>query len=257
MIEFNNKNKQVELNQERLKEESERYYEIKSRIGILTIFYSIFAYYTVQLVTFAISSNEAGFFYISILIVFLILFGTSMLYTIRLLMPKDVAFKETPEVFYKKVYKEYEENPRVLNEHINFYVRETYLEQLEKAVELNFRLNNRKSKFNYYAFILAISAILPYLICIGIKITKDPDNIQKIELVNSQIELKNDTIYSLKIREIIMTDQDTSNQQENISNEEPTIDPNEVIHRDPEMIKENKEFPETKNEPLHDDNGKQ
>jgi hypothetical protein len=253
MLDFTNKNTQVELNQNRLKEESERYYEIKSRIGILSIFYSIFAAYSVQLMKFAITNESLSWIYSLFFIVFLFLFSFSIFFAIRLLIPKKVAFKEVPKKFYKELYEEYLNDSRIPNEQVKYYIRESYLNQLEKAVDSNYKLNNRKSKFHYYAFTFALLAIIPYLTCIGIKTTKEPVDIQKVELTNKYFKI--DSLINFKFKEIIMPENAESNQEQAAqTNEEPTINPDLVIQREPEMIKENKNVPETKQS--NSDNGK-
>lgn len=245
MLDFTNKNTQVELNQNRLKEESERYYEIKSRIGILSIFYSVFAAYTVQLMKFAITNESLSWVYSIFLILFLLLFCLSVIFAIRLLIPKEVAFKEVPKIFYKDLHEEYSNDSRIQAAHVKYYIRESYLNQLEKAVDSNYKLNNRKSKFHYYAFTFALLAIIPYLTCIGIKTTKDPIDVQKVELTNKYFNI--DSLINLKLKEIIMPENEENNQgQAAQTNEEPTINPDLVIQREPEMIKENKDIPETK-----------
>jgi hypothetical protein len=241
MIDFTDKNKQIELNIERLKEESERYLEIKSRIGMISIFYTFFAAYTIQLIKYALCSNKLGIFYIITLFLFLGLFASSVIFSILLLLPKEIAHKELPKIFYKDVYSNYKNNKNIKESDIKYYIRETYKEQIEKAVEHNYKLNNKKSKYHYYAFTLALSAIIPYLLCVGIKITKSPDDIQKIEITNSSFEIKNDTLLLNRKDNKMPTNEETNQQA---TNSEPVIDPSQVIHRDPEMIKENKEIPE-------------
>jgi len=245
MLDFTDKNTQVKLNQNRLKEESERYYEIKSRIGILSIFYSIFAAYTVQLIKFAVTSENLTWLYYSVLVLFVLLFCLSVIFAIRLLIPKEVAFKEVPKIFYGKLQKDYSENPSIPKEHIKYYIRESYLHQIENAVDSNYKLNNRKSKFHYYAFTFALLAAIPYLTCVGIKTTKDPVDIQKVELTNKYFNI--DSLINLKIKEVIMPENEENNQEQAAqTNEEPTVNPDLVIQREPEMIKENKDIPETK-----------
>ncbi len=255
MIDFTDKNVQVELNQDRLKEEYERYHELRSRIGILSIFYSIFAAYSVQLIKFALSNANANWGYIIVLFFFLLLFGISVFFAILLLIPKKVAFKETPRIFYHDVYNNYKNKSNIPEEHIKYYIRETYLKQIEKALENNYRQNNKISKFHYYAFTFALLAIIPYLVCVGIKLTKDPEEIQKVELINSVFKRESDPILKFNKKEVIMQENEESNQQgqENNTNQEPDIDPDNVIRREPELIKENEEFPDPSENPLPDD----
>ena len=52
-----------------------------------------------------------------------------------------------------------------------------------------------------------------------------------------------------------MCKNEETNQQE--QNVEPTIDPEQVIHREPEMIKEGKETPETNQDSVNDKTAKE
>ncbi|MBW1649654.1 MAG: hypothetical protein JRJ44_03045 [Deltaproteobacteria bacterium] len=199
MIDFTDKNKQVELNEARLKEEYKRRVEIRSRIGILSVCYSIFAVYTAPLIKFAYTTAlpQSDWFYILTLIIFLFFFVSSISYAIGLLMPEKTAFMETPYTFYNKTYNDYQRRD-IKKELIKYYIRDTYLKQIEKAVEQNYRLNNKKRRFYYYAFILTFCAIIPYFTCVGIKITKEPDEVQKVELINSYFYSSGDAIKKQK-----------------------------------------------------------
>ena len=114
---------------------------------------------------------------------------------------------------------------------------------------------------HYYAFNLALLAIIPYLVCVGIKITKDPEDIHKVELTNISLRTTNDTIIELKkiTKGATMHENEENNQQgkNTSSNNEPKIDPEQVIRRKPVMIKENKELPNPPKEPVNDNKDKE
>lgn len=237
-MDIDNKDYQVELNNERLKEEYERYNEIRSRIGYISIIYTAFAIYTIPLIESAVN-NSFPVIYCTFLSIFLILFILSMLYAILLLLPKEIAFKDVPKYFYKDIKQKYLDNGIPDNE-VKYYVTETYLIQIEKAVEANFKLNNKKSKYHYLAFKLAIYAIVPYFISVGFKAFDNKSEPIQVEIVNkcnkSNINL-NDATMSNK-------DQNDQGQQTTIP-PEPKIDPSKVIVVEPVQIKEGKEVPNT------------
>jgi hypothetical protein len=239
MIDFDSKDFQIEMNNDRLKEESERYNEIRSRIGYISIFYTAFSVYTIPLIEY-LFSNKFPLLYTIIFGAFLILFLVSLVFGILLLLPQDVAFKELPKTFYDETRAQYK-NKGIPDKDIKYYIRETYLNQIEKSVELNFKLNNKKSKYHHWAFRLAIYAIIPYFICVGYSVfNKKDDNPIKVEIVKSNINL-NDSI-------MCKNEQDNQNQQGgNTQSQEPKIDTSQVIQRDPVLIKEGKEAPSNPN----------
>lgn len=228
---FEDKEFQIKVNNERLQEEYLRYNEIRSRIGFTAIFYSIYAAYSIQLIKYGIDSKhfDEWYFYV-LLAIFLFCFVYSLINTIRLLLPKEVAYKDLPKVYYKEIKEEYK-NKGIQIDHIKYYLRETYLGQIEKSVSTNFKLNNKKSYFHYLAFKYALIALLPYIICVGIIITNEPDDIVKVEIVSN-------------LKSSSMCEKENDNQS--TSSEEPVVDANQVIQRDPVLIKENKSEPTTK-----------
>jgi len=253
LLDFTQKETQIEFNSKRLKEEYDRYFEIKSRIGIISIIYSIFAMFSVQLIQFMLTHVKTNYVYNVSLFIYLALFIISLLFSILLLIPKAIAYKNKPVYYYKTLMQHYIDNPDIPNGHEKFYVRESYNEELERIIELNFKLNNQKSKFHYWAFTLALIALIPYFLCVGIKVTKSPNDIKDVKLINEcfnineKVELKN------KVKEDnIMFKEEENNQseQESTPNEEPKINPDLVIHPNPVMVKENKQTPETREKVL-------
>jgi len=231
------KNKQIELNECRLKEEYDRYFEIRSRIGILSLFYSIFAAYTIQLVRFVFLGESHNLLLIALFLIYIIFLGLSLFNVICLLIPKEIAFKNLPKYFYGELLDEYKKK-KMNKDHLKFYVRETYQDQLETAVERNFNLNNKKSKQHYYAFTFALIALIPYFICVGLEVFNSPNDVVKVEIVNNDLGEK-----------IMCENQDNQSETGNANGEsspEPTIDPEQVIHTEPVMIKENKKDSSTK-----------
>ena len=245
MIDLTNKNNQIELNSERLKEEYERYFEIRSRIGIITIIYSIFAVSSVQLIQFAIKYKSVGSIYNISLISFIIIFILSLFNSILLLIPKAIAYKNTPKYFYNDLLEAYEKNNQIPSGQEKYYVQESYNKELEKIIDLNFALNNKKSNYHYWAFTFALCALIPYIICSGIKITKIPNNIQEVKLTNSCFE-QNEKLITKNKKELIMfKKEETTPPPPN----EPKVNPDLVIETKPVMIKENKHIPETPQKP--------
>lgn len=176
---------QIELNQKCLEDEVNRYIEIRSRIGYITIFYTIFAAYFIQLFQFALNEKFSNIIFDALLLIFIILIGLSIYHSIKLLLPVTKAFKSLPKYFYEDIKNLYIQKGIAVN-HLNPYIKETYRIQLEKAVEINFTTNNKKSKNNFYAFIFCICALIPYVICVGIKLSNDHEDIQKAQIIHDK-----------------------------------------------------------------------
>lgn len=229
---FENKEFQVLVNLERLKEENSRYHEIKSRIGIIVVFYTIFSAYTVQLFKYGLDKNNFGKTYFYVFgFLFLACFIVSIINSIKLLLPQEVAHKDLPKIFYNDMKDQYLENG-INPEEVQYYIRETYLNQIEVAVEENFSLNNKKSSNHYYSFLFVLIALIPYIVCVGIVLTS-PNN-EKIYKVNIVTHQNMDTEN---------TNNSDNNNDNNDSSSEPVIDTSQVIQREPVRIKESKDAP--------------
>lgn len=248
MLDFTKKETQIDLNSQRLKEEYDRYFEIKSRIGIISIIYSIFAVFSVQLIQFLITYNNPGILYKIFLSLYLTSFTISVIFSILLLIPKAIAYKNTPKHFYEYLFNEYKNSSKIPNGSEQYYIRESYNLELEEVIKRNFKLNNKKSRFHYWAFTLALFALIPYFICVGIKITKIPNNIQDVKLTNECFNSNNSTISKNNTKEekAMFQEKEETNQsdQSQKPTEEPKVDPDLVIRTEPVMIKEHKETPE-------------
>ena len=221
-MDFNNIDDQIELSKDRLKDESERYNEIKSRIGFISIVYTLFAAYGFQLVLYSIKGETSSLIYYLMLYTFLALVIFSVANSIRLLIPIKIAHRDLPSHFYNEIKNQYLERgiPEI---ETNEYIKHTYKLQLEEALKTNFEINNRKSKFHYYAFVTALFAIAPYLICIGIYFSNEKENTVKVELINK--------IFNNMSKE----------QNDSTSSQQPktTVDASKVIIKKPIMIREN------------------
>jgi len=181
---FDNIDFQIEQNENRLARERERYSDYRNRITIISIFYTIYAGFTFQLLKFAFIDNFFLKWYFGIpFSVYLILFLLSVYNTFRLLIPKKIAHSDLPNFFYDRVKKMYENQNNVPQTQIKYYIRETYKKQLEKSVSLTFNLCNKQSRFNYWSLVFALSALIPYMICVGVKLTKAPEDVTKIEII--------------------------------------------------------------------------
>jgi len=221
-VDFNEIEDQIELNKDRLKDESERYNEIRSRIGFISIVYTLFAAYGFQLILYSIRGQGINAVYFIALFAFIGLVIFSVVNAVRLLIPIKIAHRDLPSYFYNDIKNEYLESG-IPEEDSDAYIKHTYKLQLEVAVKTNFDINNRKSKFHFYAFVTALFAIIPYLICIGMYIYSEKEKTVKVELVNKIFE------------DMSKQEKDSTSSQQ----AKTTIDTSKVIVKKPIMIREN------------------
>lgn len=175
---------QIELNKKRLEIERNRYNDFRNRIPILTLLYTVYVGYTIQLFKFAFLGGYFLKWYFGIpFSIFVVLFLVSLYYTIKLIIPKNIAHQDLPLFFYKDVKKMYNKQEDIQENEIKYYIRESYKYQLEESVEKTFKLCNKQSKLHYWSLVLALAALIPYMICIGVKLSKEPDDIIKIEII--------------------------------------------------------------------------
>lgn len=248
MNDFENVDYQIELNQKRLDEEYLRYNQIISRIGYIMLFYTVYAAYLIQLIQYLISLSSIISWYSFFFFSFIISLVSSIYHSINLLIPVEIAYSEMPKVFYKELKDEYIRQGVAENE-LNLYLKESYKIQLEKSVEHNFDANNKKSKYNNRAIIWCLFGLFPYILCIGFKVSSDKDQIQKVELVKSNV-----TDSVIKQQNLIKSNMANENPTQNVPTTQPAspaparVDPSKVIVRQPIMIKESKDIPlKTKN----------
>lgn len=119
------------------------------------------------------------------LVAFLSLLTISSIFTIRLILPAEVAYLSTPVKYYKDYRLRYEEQLTDKTA-INDLLKGSYISELQQAVETNKRVFRRKSSFYYSALVYALFSIIPYVICLGFHITFHEDFIQKVQIVNTE-----------------------------------------------------------------------
>lgn len=246
MNDFENVDYQIELNQKRLDEEYSRYNQIISRIGYIMLFYTVYAAYLIQLIQYLISSSSIISLYSFFFLSFIISLALSIYHSIKLLIPVEIAYNEMPKVFYTELREEYIRQGVADNE-VNLYLKESYKYQLEKSVEHNFKVNNKKSKYNYRAIICCLFGLFPYIVCIAFKVSSDKDPIQKVELVKSIIT---DSVIKQQI--LIKLKMANEKPNQNAPTTKPAkVDTSKVIVRQPVMIKENANLPTMKGNSNH------
>lgn len=119
----------------------------------------------------------------------------SIFFALLLLLPEDVAYLGPPSLFYTDSRREFENeikeaDPEKKQKTIDEMMKVKYLDELEGVAELNRRVFQKKSSLYVWAFRFALLAILPYLVCLSFHFSKNEDNIQKVQIVNLEINRK-------------------------------------------------------------------
>ena len=108
-----------------------------------------------------------------------------MIYTIKLLIPVNVAYLIEPQTYYVKFRLDYEAEGKS-KEETDILVKASYINELEKAVTANNSLFKRKGFFYYRALISGLIACIPYVMCLIFHFSYKSENVQKVELVKSE-----------------------------------------------------------------------
>ena len=109
-------------------------------------------------------------------------FVISIVFTIRLIFPVEVAYLSEPGKYYKSYRLQYEQTEPDTDK-VDLALKASYIIELEKAVKTNDKVFKAKSSFYYNALIFALISTMPYLLCLGYHVFQKDDKIQKIEIV--------------------------------------------------------------------------
>lgn len=191
----------IEQNKEVLSFYYNNYQRTQGKISILALIYSLLAIYIYQIIKYPFEIYYTSplikiFAYSFFLIPLLVSFIVSVRYTYLLLKPMDIAFMHEPIFFYNEIRNEYEKELETDDEEVlNIYIKHTYLNELEQAVERNSYLFKIKSKYYNYAFNFGLAAIIFYVFCTGFIIFKDKNptdiNLKNYKEIVSEIDSLN------------------------------------------------------------------
>ena len=181
--------------------------------------------------------------FISFLVVFLLLLFISVCFTIRLLIPVEVAYLSFPRRYYEEFRLELEKTNDDTTK-VKDLLKGSYIGELQTAIEINEGIFRTKSRLFYNAIRFALLSIIPYLVCLAFHISRREENVQKVQLVNSEILrnfMERNTLPQNKTK--TTTSSSTTSQTTQL----PGIDNSQVIVSAPNIIKENGQKPlETK-----------
>lgn len=168
------------------------------------------------------------------------MFLISLYYTIKLIIPVEVAYLSSPKRYYVDYRIEYEKAVPNKND-VADLLKASYVDELEKTLETNEIVFRQKSSFYYNALMYALLSAIPYIVCLGFHVAKKEDNVQKVEIVNSPESSK-------LPQTAVMSNNNNNNSNSNgqvtypVGNNTtllPGINSQQVISSSPNLIKEN------------------
>jgi hypothetical protein len=170
------------------------YQGILGRLTNIILVYSAIGIYLIPIVQDVIEGAKPV--YLLVAIIFLLMIAVSVFYTTRLLIPTRVAYLEVSDRYSTKLRNQYEEkflksgltaeqvkDARVI---IDNYLKASYIAELSQAQVINQKAFEEKSLSYSRALIWGLTAIIPYIICIGFHLSRKEDKVQRVHLVNEK-----------------------------------------------------------------------
>ena len=230
----------IEINEKRLDQYTSAYQKVLERLTNIILVYSALTIFLVPIVQDVFLGEIINWFLYVSFAAFTVLFLISILFTIKLIIPVEVAFLEIPKRYYEQYRLEYEQTIKDKDQ-IKSLLKASYINELESALQTNEKVFRRKSSFYYNALMYALLSAIPYLVCLGFHISKREDKVQKVQIVNPQINSKLQKIDTMKNSPNKSTgsNQTSSSTTTTTTTQLPGINPNQVISSSPKLIKEN------------------
>ena len=175
----------IEINEKRVEQYTSAYQQVLSKLTNIILVYSAIAIFLIPIIREVFTPGKSIILYICFT-VFAGLFITSLVFTVKLVFPIEVAYLTEPGKYYKDYRIQYELTESDQNK-VDNALKASFIGELEKAVEVNDKVFKRKSSFYYNALIFALMSTIPFLLCLGYHIFQKDDKIQKIEIVNPKI----------------------------------------------------------------------
>ncbi|MGZ3911522.1 MAG: hypothetical protein ACXVBR_15625 [Flavisolibacter sp.] len=234
----------IEINEQRLEQYTSAYQKVLERLTNIILIYSAITIFLVPVLQ-DIFFFEIKSWCLNICFgVFLILFVISIIFTIKLVIPVEVAYLEIPKRYYQDYRLTYERHFQN-QQQIEMLLKASYINELETALDTNEKVFRRKSSFYYNALMYALLCSLPYIICLGFHLSKNDDKVQKVDFINPEINRILHKIDSMS-KDSNKTGKPNSNGSMPTTTKLPGVDTNQVISSLPKLVKENSQFSSTK-----------
>lgn len=175
----------IDINEKRLDQYTIAYQKVLDRLTHIILVYSALTIFLIPLVQDTALSKIHNIIFGIFLSAFIILLVISIVYTVRLILPVDVAYLEFPSKYYQDIRAEYEKTTTDTNQIITL-LKSSYIDELQGALLINEGVFRRKSSFYYNALIFALLAVIPYLVCLSFHVSQKDERVQKVEIVNTE-----------------------------------------------------------------------
>ncbi|HEX2608001.1 MAG TPA: hypothetical protein VHK91_11500 [Flavisolibacter sp.] len=173
----------IALNEKRVNESQDSYAKVLERLPTLVIIYTALAIFIVPLIQRLLLHEIMNLIYSICFLAYVLLFGYSVYYTVRFMIPVKVAYLQAPKMYYTVLRTEY--IAQGYNEvQTGNLLKASYIQELEEAIDRNNAVFTRKSSLYYKALIFSLLASLPYLACLGYHLSLKNDSPQKVEVIN-------------------------------------------------------------------------
>jgi|RhiMetdeSRZDD1v2_1073273.scaffolds.fasta_scaffold04913_3 hypothetical protein len=230
----------IEINEKRIEQYLSAYQKVLERLTNIILIYSAITIFLTSIIKIVFINKHCPTFLYPCFGAFVLLFAVSLYFTVRLIIPVDIYYLTAPRKYYEDFRLVYEEIIQNQTE-VEKLLKASYIDELEKILGNYQQVFRRKSSFYYNALMYALLSAVPYIICIGFHISKKEENIQKVEIVNSE-KISN----LLKIDSMSKENKNTTNSTVNTKTsitgtrtKLPGIDNTQVIPSSPDIIKEN------------------
>lgn len=236
----------IELNEKRLEQYTSAYQKVLERLTNIILIYSAITIFLVPIFQDVFLAEIRHWLLYICFAAFAILFLISVVFTIRLVIPVEVAYLEMPKRYYEEYRLTYEQTIKN-QEEIKTLLKASYINELETALQTNDQVFRRKSSFYYNALMYALLSAIPYLICLGFHVSKREDKVQKVQIMNSKINSK---LQKSDTMENNSNKSDSNNQSSSstttTTTQLPGVNTSQVISSSPKLIKENSQNSSTK-----------
>lgn len=171
----------IDLNEQRLMQYSSTYREEMGRLTTIILIYSAMAFFSLPIIREVLYGATKNSLMIVTFLMYLVLFSVSVFYTVRFIIPVELNFVQAPKYYYGTVRKQYESLIEG-REMIERLLKGKYIFELEKILDLNEGIINKKRSFYKYALLFGLLSALPYLVCVGFYFS-NPKNFQEAKYV--------------------------------------------------------------------------
>lgn len=227
----------IDLNERRLEQYSDAYQKNLDKLTNILIIYSAIAVFIVPVIQSTFLGATASFTHYFCFFLFALLFSYSIFFTVRLLIPVNVAYLIEPKMYYESYRLTYEGQGRSQLE-ADKLIKASYIDELEKAVTINNAVFKKKGQFYYRALISGLTCCVPYIFCIAFHFANKSDEIQKVEIVNTT-KNRNFNQSSDMSKSNNNSSNASSSSTTTTTTQLPGVNATDVKPSNPQMVKEN------------------